>query len=179
MADQPIELMAYDPSWPERFAEQQTRLAAILRPWLAGDIEHIGSTSVPGLRAKPIVDILAPVREYARARAAISLLEQDGWLFWPDDPNRDYRMWFLRPRPEARTHHLHVMQHDHPNFRALVVFRDVLRRDATVRQAYVSLKDDLAGRYRDDRDDYSNAKTQFVQRILVAEGLAPSSRRAV
>lgn len=179
MADQPIELTAYDPNWPARFAEQQARVATILKPWLASGIEHMGSTSVPGLRAKPIIDMLAPVQDYAVAREAIPLLEQAGWLFWPDDPNRDYRMWFLRPRPEARTHHLHVIQHDHPNFHALIVFRDVLRQDAAVRQAYAALKDDLAGRYRDDRDGYSNAKTQFVQQVLVAEGLAPSSRRAV
>jgi GrpB-like predicted nucleotidyltransferase (UPF0157 family) len=61
MADQSIELTAYDPTWPVHFAEQQTRLAALLKPWLAGEIEHVGSTSVPGLRSKPIVDILAPV----------------------------------------------------------------------------------------------------------------------
>jgi GrpB protein len=53
MADQSIELTAYDPTWPVRFAEQQTRLAALLRPWLAGEIEHVGSTSVPGLRSNP------------------------------------------------------------------------------------------------------------------------------
>jgi GrpB-like predicted nucleotidyltransferase (UPF0157 family) len=60
MGDQSIELTAYDQTWPVRFAEQQTRLAALLKPWLAGEIEHIGSTSVPGLSSKPIVDILAP-----------------------------------------------------------------------------------------------------------------------
>jgi GrpB-like predicted nucleotidyltransferase (UPF0157 family) len=84
MADQSIELTAYDSTWPVRFAEQQTRLAALLRPWLAGAIEHVGSTSVPGLRSKPIVDILAPVQSLTGSRAAIPVLEKDGWLFWPD-----------------------------------------------------------------------------------------------
>ena len=62
MADQSIKLTAYDPTWQARFAEQQVRLDTILKPWLAGEIEHIGSTSVAGLRSKPIVDILVPVR---------------------------------------------------------------------------------------------------------------------
>ena len=93
MADQSIELTAYDPTWPVRFAEQQTRLAGLLRPWLAGEIEHVGSTSVRGLRSKPIVDILAPVQSLAASRAAIPVLEKDGWLFWPDDPNYNYRLW--------------------------------------------------------------------------------------
>ena len=76
--------------------------------------EHIGSTAVPGLRAKPIVDILAPVRSFTEAGQAVAVLEQDGWLFWPEDPNRFYRLWFLRPTPAARSHHLQIMQHDHP-----------------------------------------------------------------
>jgi len=100
--DQPIELTAYDPAWQERFVEQQTRLTAILKPWLAGEVEHIGSTSVPGLRSKPIVDLLAPVHFLEAAHSAISILEGDGWLFWAADPNQHYRLWFLRPNPAAR-----------------------------------------------------------------------------
>jgi GrpB-like predicted nucleotidyltransferase (UPF0157 family) len=127
MADQSIELTDYDPSWHARFAEQQVRLDTILQPWLTGTIEHVGSTSVPGLRSKPIVDILAPVRSLAASRTAIPFLEQDEWLFWPDDPNQHYRLCFLRPSPGSRTHHLQIIQHDHPNFRALIAFRDALR----------------------------------------------------
>ena len=104
MADQSIELIAYDPTWPVRFAEQQTRLAGLLRPWLAGEIEHVGSTAVPGLRSKPIVDVLAPVQSLTVSRAAIPVLEKDEWLFWPNDPNDNDRLWFLRPSPAARTH---------------------------------------------------------------------------
>jgi len=80
MADQAIELTDYDPVWSDRFAEQQARLTDLLKPWLAGEIEHIGSTSVPGLRSKPVVDLLAPVQSLAAARAAILMLELDGWL---------------------------------------------------------------------------------------------------
>jgi GrpB protein len=69
MADQSIELTAYDPTWPVRFAEQQTRLAALLKPWLAGEIEHVGSTSVPGLRSSRLSISwrrLCPLRPLAR-----------------------------------------------------------------------------------------------------------------
>jgi GrpB-like predicted nucleotidyltransferase (UPF0157 family) len=179
MADQSIELTAYDPTWQARFAEQQMRLDTILKPWLAGEIEHIGSTSVTGLRSKPIVDILAPVRSLTASRTAIPVLEKDGWLFWPDDPNQNYRLWFLRPSPEARTHHLQIIQHDHPNLRALIAFRDALRRDPEAREAYSSLKDDLASKHQSDRNAYSNAKTEFVQSILEAGGFATSSRKPV
>jgi GrpB-like predicted nucleotidyltransferase (UPF0157 family) len=179
MVDQSIELAAYDPSWQASFVEQQARSSIILKPWLAGEIEHVGSTSVPGLRSKPIVDILAPVQSLAASRAAIPILEEDGWLFWPDDPNQDYRLWFLRPNPAARTHHLQIIQHDHPSFRALIVFRDVLRRDSKARAAYSALKADLASKYQSDRNAYSNAKTEFVQAIVEAEGVSPSSRKPV
>ena len=99
MVDQSIELIDYDSTWPARFVEQKTPLTMILNPWLAREIEHIGSTSVPGLRSKPIVDILAPVHSLAASRAAMPILEGDGWLFWPDDPNQDYRLWFLDRTP--------------------------------------------------------------------------------
>ena len=179
MADQSIELTAYDPTWPGRFAEQRMRLAALLKPWFAGEIEHVGSTAVPGLRSKLIVDILAPVQSLAASRTAIPILEKDGWLFWPDDPNHNYRLWFLRPSPLVRTHHLQVIQHDHPNLRALIAFRDALRQDPQLRMAYSSLKEDLAKKHQSDRSAYSNAKTEFVQSVLEAAGAGRSSRTPV
>jgi GrpB-like predicted nucleotidyltransferase (UPF0157 family) len=177
--DQSIGLTDYDPTWPKRFADQQTRLAVILAPWLAGAIEHIGSTSVPGLRSKPIVDMLAPVQSLTACRAAIPDLARDGWLLWPDDPNRNYRLWFLRPTPLARTHHLQIIQHDDPNLQALIAFRNALRRDPIARQAYATLKETLASRHAGDRNAYSNAKTEFVQSVLEAEGLGRSTRKPV
>lgn len=179
MVNQLIELIDYDPTWQARFFEQKTRLTMILNPWLAGEIEHIGSTSVPGLRSKPIVDVLAPVQSLAASRAAIPILEEDGWLFWGDDPNQGYRLWFLRPNPTVRTHHLQIIEHDHPSFRALIVFRDVLRRDVKARVAYSILKADLANKHQSDRNAYSNAKTEFVQTILEAAGVGPSLRKPV
>jgi len=107
------------------------------------------------------------------------ILREDGWLFWPDDPNQDYRLWFLRPNNTARTHHLQIIQHNHPSFPALIVFRDVLRRDVKARAVYSALKADLAYEHQSDRNAYSNAKTEFVQAILEAEGVRPSSRKPV
>jgi GrpB-like predicted nucleotidyltransferase (UPF0157 family) len=179
MADQSIELTAYDPAWQDRFAEQQARLTHLLKPWLAGEVEHIGSTSVPGLRSKPIVDLLAPVQSLTASRAAVPILVEDGWLFWPADPNHHYRLWFLRPNPAQRTHHLQMIQHDHPDIRALIAFRDALQRDPKAREAYSLLKEVLAKEYKTDRNAYSNAKTEFVQSILKARGSDPSSRKPV
>jgi GrpB-like predicted nucleotidyltransferase (UPF0157 family) len=179
MTDEPVVLVDHDPAWRDRFLEQQGRLSQLLLPWLAAPPEHIGSTAVPGLRAKPVVDILAPVASFAAARAAIPLLENDGWLFWPDDPNRAYRMWFLRPRPDARTHHLQIMQHDHPDARALLLFRNRLRADPSLRHAYTALKNRLAQQFGADRNAYTDAKSDFVRSVLHAAGAEAPSRKPV
>jgi GrpB-like predicted nucleotidyltransferase (UPF0157 family) len=176
MKDQPVEIVAYDPAWPARFTDQQDKVSVVLAPWLAGPVEHIGSTSVPGLDAKPVIDMLAPVRSLEEAQDAVGVLEADGWSFWPDDPCRHYRLWFLRPRPAARTHHLHVIEHDHPDARALLGFRDALRADQELRREYARLKKDLADRHRDDRDAYTDAKSEFVERVLRGAGIDPPSR---
>ncbi|MEJ0018175.1 MAG: GrpB family protein [Acetobacteraceae bacterium] len=177
MADQPIVLVDHDPSWRDQFVTQRDVLLRLLQPWLAAAPEHVGSTAVPGLRAKPIVDIVAPVRFFAEAWQAVPVLERDGWLFWPEDPNRSYRLWFLRPSPAARTHHLQVMQHDHPELHKLLLFRDALRNDPALRRAYAALKEELAERYRSERDAYTDAKAGFVQSVLPAAGAPASSRR--
>ena len=179
MADQPIALVDHDPHWHAQFVAQQAALARLLRPWLAAAPEHVGSTAVPGLRAKPIVDIAAPVHSLAEARQAVPVLEHDSWLFWADDPNRAYRLWFLRPTPAARTHHLQIMQHDHPELHNLLLFLDALRADPLLRDAYGALKERLAAVHRLDRNAYTDAKSGFVREVLLVAGSARSIRRRV
>jgi GrpB-like predicted nucleotidyltransferase (UPF0157 family) len=174
--DQPVHLTEYDPAWPGLFADQQARAAAILAPWLAAPIEHIGSTSVPGLPAKPVIDMLAPVRSRTSAQDAVAPLTEDSWLFWPDDPCRHYRLWFLRPRPEARTHHLHLIEHDDPHARALIAFRDALRADPALRAGYADLKERLAEEHRQNRNAYTNAKSDFIACVLHTAGIDPPPR---
>jgi GrpB-like predicted nucleotidyltransferase (UPF0157 family) len=176
MPDQLVEIVEYDPGWPEKFADQRGAVTAVLGPWLAGPVEHIGSTSVPGLPAKPVIDMLAPARSLLAAHDAVGALEADGWMSWPDDPCRHYRLWFLRPQPEARTHHLHVIERDHPHTQALLAFRDALRADPGLRRDYTQLKRDLARQHGGNRNAYSNAKGGFVERVLRGAGIEPPLR---
>src|SRR5215469_13340724 len=164
MADQRVGVAEPDPAWADQFAEQRMVVEELLRPWLAGPVEHIGSTAVPGLRAKPVVDMLAPVSSLSGARAAVPALEGAGWLFWPQDPCGHYRLWLLRPRPEARTHHLQVVEAAHPHASALLAFRDALRADTGLRREYASVKERLAEQHRDNRNAYTNAKAAFIER---------------
>ncbi len=176
MADQRVQIVAYDPGWPDRFAEQSSQVAELLGPWLAGPVVHIGSTAVPGLPAKPVIDMLAPVGSLGDAQLAVPVLAEADWLFWPDDPGRPYRLWFLRPSPEARTHHLQVIEDGHPHAVALLAFRDALRADAALRGEYASLKKRLAGQHPDNRNAYTNAKADFVRQALRRTGTESPSR---
>jgi GrpB-like predicted nucleotidyltransferase (UPF0157 family) len=153
VADQYVAIADYDPAWADRFAEQQVLVEGLLRPWLSRPVEHIGSTSVPGLRAKPVIDMLAPVGSLDEARAALPVLAD-----------------------EARTHHLHVVEAEHTHARALLAFRDALRVDAGLRREYASVKERLARQHRDNRNAYTNAKTAFVERALRRAGIDPSPR---
>jgi GrpB-like predicted nucleotidyltransferase (UPF0157 family) len=177
VTDQRVEIVASDPAWVQQFAEQKTAVEAVLRGVLAEPVQHIGSTSVPGLPAKPVIDMLALVRSLKDATERVAELSAAGWLFWPDDPNRDYRLWFLRPTPEARTHHLHVLELGHPQALALLAFRDALRADGKLRARYAAFKTELAEQFPDDRNAYTNAKTDFVDQVLRDAGIELPPRR--
>jgi GrpB-like predicted nucleotidyltransferase (UPF0157 family) len=120
--------------------------------------------------------MLASVRSLTSAQNAVQPLTEDGWLFWPDDPCRQYRLWFLRPRPEARTHHLHLIEHDDPHARALIAFGDALRADPGLRAGYADLKERLARQHRQNRNAYTDAKSEFVARVLRTADVSPPPR---
>jgi GrpB-like predicted nucleotidyltransferase (UPF0157 family) len=172
-----IEIVDYDPSWPERFAAERERLLEVIAPWLAiehglaGPIEHVGSTAVSGLRAKPVIDIMAGVQSLPASRDAIPALTRLSYRYWPY--KADVMHWFCKPSDEVRTHHLHLVPVGSALWRERLAFRDRLRADATARAEYVALKDELARRYPDDREAYTDGKTELIRRIVEAEQRQP------
>jgi GrpB-like predicted nucleotidyltransferase (UPF0157 family) len=164
MSEEPIHLVPYDPAWPRLFDEERARLAAVLSPWLAGPIEHIGSTAVPGLTAKPVIDIMAGVRDLPSSLDARGVLAQLEYMYFPYRP--DVMHWFCRPSPLHRTHHLHLVPMQSPLWSDRLVFRDYLRSSVAAAEEYAALKAQLASRYRLDREAYTNAKSDFVRSIL-------------
>jgi GrpB-like predicted nucleotidyltransferase (UPF0157 family) len=163
-----VALRPYDPEWAGSFAAEYPILQACFeQPPLA--VEHIGSTSVPGLSSKPIVDILVHVADRARGEAAIPALEAAGYANVPNyiDPNR---LVLIKRRADGqRSHHVHV-HFDADEVRRHLMFRDRLRADAAVRDAYAALKAGLADRFADDRAAYSKHKTAFVDDIVLGMG---------
>ncbi|MUL48424.1 GrpB family protein [Mycobacterium sp. CBMA293] len=97
-------------------------------------------------------------------------------MFWPSDPNSSWRLWFLRPRPGNRTHHLYLIQHADPHLSELTAFRDRLRSDPLARDSYSDLKQLLAQQYREDRDGYTAAKGNFVAELLQQSGIEMKPR---
>lgn len=174
MSDEVL-VVPWDAAWPARFEEARARLASRLGD-LARGIEHIGSTAVPGLAAKPVIDLLVGVDSLEEADALRETLESDGWIF-PEDLNGTISGRRFYKRLDAsgvRTHHLHFVRFEGELWDGYVRFRDALRKHPHLRDEYETLKRTLAERYRDQRERYTASKTEFVARVL---GLPPESVR--
>lgn len=167
MGRPPIRVVEYDPEWPRLFAEE----AALLRDVLGGDVavEHIGSTAVPGLPAKPVIDVMAGVRGWDDFGVMAQSLVEAGYRYTPeaemDDPSRRvFRKGPADPRL-LRTHHLHVTEVDGFYWRRMLAFRDRLRLHPDEAEGYVSLKRDLATRFENESRRYTAGKRDFVVEI--------------
>jgi len=161
-----IRLHAYDPTWPEAFAAESRRLASLL-PGVFMEIEHIGSTAVPGMLAKPVIDLMAGVESMARARSIAQHVCHSGYTTSTEfnDTLVD-RQWFMRWAQGHRTHHLHVVVHGGGIWREHVSFRDKLRSSPALAARYAALKSQLATTHTADREAYTDAKTEFIRAAL-------------
>jgi GrpB-like predicted nucleotidyltransferase (UPF0157 family) len=163
-----IEIVDYDPSWPALFAEEAARLGVVLDPGLVVGLEHFGSTAVPGLAAKPIIDILIAVRSLDAARATcIKPILGLGYVFWEDNPKQD-RMFFVKGMPpygERRTHHVHITEPSGEQW-GQRLFLSYLRSHPDEARRYEALKRALAAQYRTDRDGYTEAKADYINAVL-------------
>lgn len=154
----------YDPSWPARFEEEKAALEVTIGDWVVGDIHHVGSTAVPGLEAKPIIDILAGVRSLEESRPCFEPLARLEYMYAPYLPEEMH--WFCKPHPSRRTDHLHLVPVDSERYFDELAFRDRLRADPQAAAEYVGLKRVLTRRFEHDREAYTSAKSDFVHRLL-------------
>lgn len=166
-ATEPVEVVTYDPAWDEAGPAEGQRLQQLLAPWLAGNVEHVGSTAVPGLAAKAIIDLQAPVADLAVADAVASTLAPQGWHYVPPElDQRNYRRFYVKVVDDRRVAHWHLMLLNSPRWQEQIAFRDALRADPNLLCAYASLKTELARDHRRDREAYTDAKQLFVQMVL-------------
>ena len=159
-----IHLVEYSPEWPKMFEVEKGNLICLLGGYLEGGIEHIGSTSVQGLIAKPVIDIMFGVVSLDASRGAIELLTRAGYQY--SAYKGDIMHWFCKPSFEHRTHHLHLVPFESPLWSERLCFRDRLRSSEVLKQEYSSLKRELARRYQNEREAYTDEKWPFIESEL-------------
>jgi GrpB-like predicted nucleotidyltransferase (UPF0157 family) len=165
-----VRIVPYDDRWPALFRAEAARLAsAIAAAGLPALIfEHVGSTAVPGLAAKPILDLAAGRRSEVLVDAYVPVLEVAGWIYRGNSglPGRE----FFR-RGDPRSHHLHLVEYGGWHWQRYIGFRDALRADAALRDDYAALKRELAERYPRDREAYIDGKTTFIETVVRTLGI--------
>ena len=165
-----IAIKAYDPNWPRQFEEEKKHLRDCLPSTLIDRIEHFGSTAVPGLAAKPIIDMLVEVTDLEEVkRQIVPIMESQGYdYFWRPsfgDSTPPFYAWFIKRDSHGnRTHHIHMVESHFEHWDRLL-FRDYLVKHPDIAQEYGQLKAELSKAHPNDRAAYTEAKTQFINRM--------------
>lgn len=157
---EPVVIHPYDSEWPALYEDEKARIAAAIGGHIVA-IEHIGSTSVPGLGAKPVIDIMVAVQSLEDAGACIEPLQGLGYEYVPRfEDELPERRYFRKGSP--RTHQVHMVELSSPFWERHLLFRDYLRAHPYVAAGYDALKRQLAEQYGTNRHGYTNAKTEFI-----------------
>ncbi|MBS2968675.1 GrpB family protein [Metabacillus sp. KIGAM252] len=177
-----IELIPYQKSWQGEFAFLKKRLEHLLAP-LEPEIEHIGSTSVPGLCAKPIIDIMAGLREEAELDDAARLLEETEFFYMSVyNEQTPFRRFFIGAKNDAepgevihknRSCHLHIVPVKSDWWRDHLLFKDYLKRNDAARDTYARVKKELSMQEWPHGNDYANAKTEVIRNLLMEAKKSP------
>jgi GrpB-like predicted nucleotidyltransferase (UPF0157 family) len=162
-----VEVVPYSDVWPVRFARERSALCSAVGA-VAQSIEHIGSTAVPGLSAKPTIDILMVVESIDDFFARLPAVEALGYDFRPDNSmvGSGTHLFLRKVDNGKRTHHLHVLRSDSPEIENYRLFRDELRRDPALAAEYEQLKIGLARKHAADRMRYVTEKAKAVEHLL-------------
>lgn len=162
-SDEGVVVVPHDPSWGARFEQEVAVIEKAIGQWITGGVHHIGSTAVPGLSAKPIIDIAVGVDTLEGSRPCIAMLREAQYLYSPY--RGDVMHWFCKPDPARRTHHLHLIPTGSTRLNDEIIFRDYLTTHPIRAREYGNLKERLAAEHADDREAYTRAKADFVETL--------------
>ena len=165
-ASDDINICPYNDSWPKLAnAEIKTILEFVNLPVI--DIQHVGSTAIQGLAAKPILDIFIAIKDINFATRWRKKLEALSYVYWADNPNKTHHRYFkgMPPFGLQRTHHLHILPPNEEYYRT-IKFRDILRKNTELKNQYYDLKKYLMSQYQCDREAYTHSKSKFINRVL-------------
>lgn len=167
MPEDPIVVVPYDPRWPRLFEGERASIERAIGAWVE-EIEHIGSTAVPGLAAKPIIDIMVGVKSLEASPILVERLTGIGYEYVPElERMLPSRRYFRKLREGRRTHQIHLVERSNSGWwDRHLLFRDHLRTHPEDAEEYARLKVELSGRFRDDREAYTDAKTAFIRECV-------------
>lgn len=165
-----IEVVSFDPDWLIQGQAEIKVLTNTLPQNMVLDIQHVGSTSIPNIKSKPIIDIAIAVTSVQEIKTvAIAALEKLNYSYWDENPDKE-SMFFVKGMPpfgERRTHHVHISEPTHRKWQERIIFRDYLLSHPEAVTAYEKLKVELANQYTYDREKYTDAKKEFIKAILI------------
>jgi len=160
-----VQVVEYDPAWPVAFERERALIADALGDLMLA-IEHVGSTAVPGLGAKPVIDVMVGVRALADCEKCVPLLEELGYEY-RGEAGIPGRLHFRKFTRGARTHHLYIVKQGSDYWERTILFRDCLREHPREARQYHELKVRLAAQFGVDREGYNMAKTALIESALV------------
>ncbi|MBN1329425.1 MAG: GrpB family protein [Candidatus Heimdallarchaeota archaeon] len=167
--DDSITIFEYDKNWPILFLNEKSKIEELIGGFIVS-IEHIGSTAISDLASKPIIDLLIGLKKFEDSIYCIPKLEKLNYEYVPEAeqflPNRR----FFRKPPKGtgtRKFHVHLVEFNDDFWEKQLLFRDYLRSHSEAKYAYESLKKDLAKRYKNNREAYTNGKDDFIKSILL------------
>jgi len=159
-----VQVVPYNPEWAKSFEEEKSKLQKAFSGRLLS-IEHVGSTAVPGLAAKPLIDMMAAIPALSQYHEYVEELHKFGYEYMPGRVFDD-RVFFPKGPRSKRTHHLNLVEVGSEQWHTTLNFRDYLRDHADKRKEYQELKENLAKLYPNNCEAYTKAKNQFIQDVL-------------
>ncbi|MDD3051846.1 MAG: GrpB family protein [Candidatus Cloacimonetes bacterium] len=159
-----VKLVEYQSEWISAFKKEADRIASFLNDEIV-DIQHIGSTAIEGMTAKPIIDMLVGVKKLERIISDKSLLENKDYTY-RENHSTPERLFFIKGKDFKRTHHIHIVEWGSREWYDKICFRDYLIDNPSVADEYQLLKQKLAEKFRDNRENYTSGKSDFINMIL-------------
>ncbi|MCG2689896.1 GrpB family protein [Candidatus Parcubacteria bacterium] len=159
-----VELSFYNPAWKKLYQEEAKILRSVIGQYIL-DIQHVGSTSIPGAKAKPIIDIAIGVENLKNAEKCIKPLTNLGYEYKHNAGVRG-RRFFAKGSEKNRTYYIHIVKLNSRQWKNCILFRDYLKKHKPALKEYNELKEELAKRYKNDRPAYTTQKDSFIKGII-------------
>lgn len=159
-----VKLEPYNSEWKTEFEKEKAILSSILNNFIL-DIQHIGSTSIEGCPAKPVIDIFIGIESLEYGKQLIPILLENGYIYKPNNGIPD-EIYFKKRKNNLTTHHIHIAPINGEVWKNQILFRDYMRLHPEKLQEYIELKQQLAFHFPEDRDSYSQGKNEFIKNVI-------------